>query len=123
MILEGLADEIGDTASEDRLDGVIEGRTDIGSTTKEQLIRARRGQGIFRANVRLNEKFCRVTGVSNPNFLRASHIKPWKDSSDEEKLSGCNGLLRPFLREFLIQSTYDLPRLTSEDSDSGVDSR
>jgi hypothetical protein len=50
-------------------------------------------RGFFRANVRLNEKACRVTRVSNPNFLRASHIKPWKDSSDEEKLHGCNGLL------------------------------
>jgi hypothetical protein len=29
----------------------IEGRTDIGDTQKQQLIQARRGQGIFRANV------------------------------------------------------------------------
>jgi len=93
VVLEGLSDEIGNSASEDSQEGVIKGRTDIGSTAKEQLVKARRGQGIFRANVRLNEKFCRVTGVSNPNFLRASHIKPWKDSSDEEKLNGCNGLL------------------------------
>jgi putative restriction endonuclease len=93
VVLENLSDEIGSSATEDRQEGVIKGRTDIGSTAKEQLVKARRGQGIFRANVRLNEKFCRVTGVSNPNFLRASHIKPWKDSSDEEKLSGCNGLL------------------------------
>lgn len=47
---------------------------------KKQLVKARRGQGIFRANVRLNEKACRVTRVSNPNFLRASHIKPWRHS-------------------------------------------
>jgi predicted restriction endonuclease len=25
--------------------------------------------------------------------LRASHIKPWKDSSDQEKIDGNNGLL------------------------------
>ena len=79
--------------SEDSQERLIKGRTDIGPTAKEQFVKARRGQGIFRANVRLNEKGCRVTKVANPNFLRASHIKPWKDSSDEDKLNGCNGLL------------------------------
>jgi putative restriction endonuclease len=87
-----LTDEVGGTAAEDSQEGLIRGRTDIGSTAKEQLVRARRGQGIFRANVRLNEKVCRITRVSSPTFLIASHIKPWKDSSDEEKLNGCNGL-------------------------------
>lgn len=76
-----------------RQEEAIKGRTDIGETTKDQLVKARRGQGVFRANVRLNEHACRVTGVSELRHLRASHIKPWKDSSDEEKLNGCNGLL------------------------------
>lgn len=71
----------------------IAGRTDIGETTKTQLVKARRGQGHFRANVRLNESRCRVTGVSDPTCLIASHIKPWSESNDEEKLHGCNGLL------------------------------
>lgn len=77
----------------DEQEANIKGRTDIGSTTKEQLVKSRRGQGIFKANVRLNEKKCRVTGTTDPMHLRASHIKPWKDSNDEEKLNGCNGLL------------------------------
>lgn len=71
----------------------ISGRTDIGATTKEQLVKSRRGQGIFKVNVRLNEKCCRVTGITDLAHLRASHIKPWKDCNDEEKLNGCNGLL------------------------------
>ncbi|NHV27587.1 hypothetical protein HAV18_15185 [Burkholderia sp. D-99] len=71
----------------------IRGRTDIGATTKEQLVKSRRGQGLFKANVRLNERRCRVTKIEDPAHLRASHIKPWRDSSDEEKLNGCNGLL------------------------------
>lgn len=71
----------------------LEGRTDIGATTKEQLVKSRRGQGVFRANVRLNEKSCRITKTTNPKHLRASHIKPWKDSTDQEKLSGFNGLM------------------------------
>lgn len=71
----------------------LQGRTDIGPTEKQQLISARRGQGIFKANVRLNEDRCRLTEVTDPQFLIASHIKPWRDCNDQEKLDGCNGLL------------------------------
>ena len=60
---------------------------------KVQLIKARRGQGIFKANVRLIETACRVTGVTDVKHLRASHIKPWASSSNQEKLDGHNGLL------------------------------
>lgn len=75
------------------LETAIVGRTDIGPTMKEQLVKSRRGQGLFKINVRRNEKACRVTGVTDPRNLRASHIKPWKDCTDMEKLNGCNGLL------------------------------
>ena len=71
----------------------LQGRTDIGEVERTQLVKARRGQGIFRANVRMNESCCRVTGITDPAHLRASHIKPWKDSTDSEKVHGCNGLL------------------------------
>lgn len=64
-----------------------------GDLEKIQLVKARRGQGIFKANVRLIESRCRVTGVSNIKHLRASHIKPWSKSTDSEKLDGHNGLL------------------------------
>ena len=77
----------------DVLEEGIVGRTDIGPTMKEQLVKSRRGQGLFKINVRRNEKSCRVTGVTDPRNLRASHIKPWKDCSDKEKLNGCNGLM------------------------------
>lgn len=78
---------------ENQIEQSIEGRTDIGVTTKDQLVKSRRGQGVFKANVRLNESGCRITGVNDPVHLRASHIKPWRDCTDEEKLNGCNGLL------------------------------
>ncbi len=71
----------------------LQGRTDIASTEKRQLVNARLGQGLFKNNVRLNEHACRITGVGQLHHLRASHIKPWKDSNDAEKLHGCNGLL------------------------------
>jgi hypothetical protein len=36
---------------------------------------------------------CRITGVDNPVHLVASHCKPWRDSTNEERLNGENGLL------------------------------
>jgi putative restriction endonuclease len=41
----------------------------------------------------LIERRCRVTGVDNSVHLRASHCKPWRDSNNEERLDGENGLL------------------------------
>jgi len=94
LTLRALEGELGDVEdAADQHEEALRGRTDVGATVKVQLVNARRGQGVFRANVRLNEKGCRVTGVTDPLHLRASHIKPWKDSNDEEKLNGCNGLL------------------------------
>lgn len=78
---------------EDQEERRIQGRTDIGPTEKDQLVRARRGQGIFRSEVGLREKGCRVTATKVGEHLRASHIKPWKNSSDKERLDGENGLL------------------------------
>jgi hypothetical protein len=82
-----------ETDSEYEIRLEIESRKLDGDLEKIQLTKARRGQGIFKANVRLVEKSCRVTGVSNIKHLRASHIKPWSASSNTEKLDGYNGLL------------------------------
>jgi hypothetical protein len=62
-------------------------------TERQAVIQARRGQGIFRQRVSVVEKQCRVTNVSNHEHLRASHCKPWRDSTNEERLDGENGLL------------------------------
>jgi hypothetical protein len=71
----------------------IEARKLDGDLEKIQLTKSRRGQGIFKANVRLVEDRCRITGVTNIKHLRASHIKPWSVSDNHEKLDGFNGLL------------------------------
>lgn len=66
----------------------------LAQTEKEQLIIARRGQGLFRRNVQLLERRCRITKVDREEHLRASHCKPWRDcASNEERLNGENGLL------------------------------
>ncbi len=67
-------------------------QTHLNVTQKTTLILARRGQGMFRSRVQVIEPFCRVTGVHSANFLVASHIKPWADSTDAERLDGNNGL-------------------------------
>lgn len=74
-------------------DEIASNRT-LAQTEKEQVILARRGQGLFRQNVQRLERACRVTKVDRPEHLRASHCKPWRDcGTNEERLDGENGLL------------------------------
>ena len=62
-------------------------------TERQQLVAARLGQGIFKSNVAKIEPVCRVTGVAERRHLIASHIKPWRDSDNFERMAGANGLL------------------------------
>jgi len=78
----------GDVAAED-----IRNDETIPVTFREQLVRARVGQGLFRSRVEMLEAGCRITGIRDRKFLRASHIKPWAQSDSYEKLDGNNGLL------------------------------
>jgi hypothetical protein len=65
----------------------------IPPTTRQALIRARVGQGLFKERVGLIERVCRLTFVNNPTHLVGSHIKSWRESTNEERLHGANGLL------------------------------
>jgi hypothetical protein len=65
----------------------------IPETQKLRLQQARIGQGQYRVEVLKVETSCRLTGVSDPSFLIASHIKPWRSSDDDERLDGHNGLM------------------------------
>jgi hypothetical protein len=78
---------------EHRLEERVAADTSIRETDREAIIRARRGQGIFKQRVMQIERRCRITGVDNPIHLVASHCKPWRDSTNEERLNGENGLL------------------------------
>ena len=77
----------------DSVEASLRMRMEISETEKLQLVKSRRGQGLFKANVRLVESACRVTGVNQISMLRASHVKPWSVSDDQEKIDGFNGLL------------------------------
>jgi hypothetical protein len=78
---------------ESKLEQQIESDWSVKETDREAIIRARRGQGLFKQRVMRIEARCRITGVDNPSYLLASHCKPWRDSSNEERLNGENGLL------------------------------
>jgi hypothetical protein len=71
----------------------IKKRHDISETTRKQLIDARRGQGEFRRGLLQKWGGCSVTGCLVNEVLRASHIKPWKAASDQERVDPNNGLL------------------------------
>lgn len=78
---------------EEHLRQSIEGDPELPPTDREALVLARRGQGLFRQRVQKVESRCRVTRVDRLEHLRASHCKPWRDSSHVERLDGENGLL------------------------------
>lgn len=91
----GLADSV-DThieAWEDKLEDEISGSSSMQDTEKEILIKARRGQGKFRELLLSREPRCRITGVDKPEHLIASHIKPWRSSSNQERLDPENGFM------------------------------
>ena len=63
------------------------------STKKDISASARVGQGIFRSQVlELWDNRCSVTRSTTGAAIRASHIKPWRYSTDEERLDPNNGL-------------------------------
>lgn len=79
---------------EDHIVEGVKGDRSLSDTERESIVLARRGQGVFKRNVHLIETECRITGVSRPEHLVASHCKPWRDcESHDERLSGENGLL------------------------------
>ena len=65
------------------------------STEAERLAVQRIGQDVFRKS--LMDYWggrCPITGLEQPELLRASHIKPWADcATDAERLDVFNGLL------------------------------
>jgi hypothetical protein len=66
----------------------------VSATEREATVRQRVGQNLFREGLlALWGGRCAITGLDAPELLRASHAKPWADSSDIERLDVFNGLL------------------------------
>lgn len=75
-------------------------------TEQEQIVVSRLGQGDFRRNVIRLWGSCSVTGLQTVSLLRASHIKPWKDSNNKERLTPYNGFLLIPDYDFLFDRGY-----------------
>jgi hypothetical protein len=65
----------------------------VTETERRALIKARKGQGIFRSEVIALWGSCAVTGCSLERVLLASHIVPWALATNAERLDPFNGLL------------------------------
>jgi hypothetical protein len=65
----------------------------IPATEKTTYINARVGQGKYRRELIGHWEVCALTGFSDTRLLVASHIKPWKVSTNNERLDSYNGLL------------------------------
>ena len=85
-----------DTAERDQENGslIADGLSASAPTERDALIRSRIGQGRFRYDLlEMWEGRCCITGLDIDALLRASHIKPWRDSNNAERLDPYNGLL------------------------------
>jgi hypothetical protein len=72
----------------------IQGNPSIPATVKQRLVDARLGQGKFRRDlVRVFGGRCAVSGMSVSAALRASHVLPWRESDNVQRLDPNNGLL------------------------------
>lgn len=70
------------------------------STEREGLVTSRVGQGAYRKRIIHRWRYkCAVTSFDKLDVLVASHIVPWSESTDEERLDVDNGLL--------LSPTYD----------------
>ena len=69
-------------------------------TERKGLVTSRVGQGLYRRDLLCKfQNKCAVTGAELKEILIASHIVPWKDSTDEERRDVNNGIL--------LSPTYD----------------
>jgi hypothetical protein len=83
-----------DSAVEDDLQSCAASYANAPETERQAIIAARRGQGRFRQELKiLWAERCSVTKSRALSLLRASHIKPWRDSTNSERLDRYNGLL------------------------------
>lgn len=62
-------------------------------TERQVVVAARMGQGRFRQELIDYWTGCSITNVDDPSLLRASHIKPWRAATNNERLAKWNGLL------------------------------
>lgn len=71
----------------------VENDNNIKATEKDSIVKSRIGQGIFRNNLIEYWHGCAISQCPFTWMLIASHIKPWRDADNQERLDTYNGLL------------------------------
>ncbi len=71
----------------------VENDNTIEITEKDSIVKSRVGQGTFRKELIEYWHGCAVSQCPLTWMLIASHIKPWRDSDNQERLDAYNGLL------------------------------
>ena len=66
---------------------------EISETDRLALIKTRINQGMFREQLLKRYDKCCLCGVNATDLLTASHIKPWSESNNNERLDPDNGFL------------------------------
>jgi len=77
------------------------GKSMFHGTEREQLVKQRIGQDVYRdALLKYWKNNCAITNLDVPEMLKASHIKPWaKCDNDSDRLNVYNG--------FLLSANFD----------------
>ena len=96
----------------DALTEILAELDSIPETERTAVLKSRIGQGVFRERLISYWKVCAVTGADCISVLRASHIKPWRDSSNEERLDQFNG----FLLTPNLDAAFDAGHISFENS-------
>lgn len=79
----------------------------LAETESEAKMKLRKGQQKFTQGLSpLWDHQCALCEIDLPELLRATHSKPWKDSTDEERLDIYNGLLLCCNHEILYEQGY-----------------
>lgn len=71
----------------------VENDNTIKVTEKDSIVKSRIGQGIFRKGLIEYWHGCAISQCPLTWMLIASHIKPWRDADNQERLDPYNGLL------------------------------
>lgn len=85
----------------------VENDNTIKMTEKDSIVKSRIGQGIFRKGLIEYWHGCAISQCPLTWMLIASHIKPWRDADNQERLDPYNGLLLlPIMTNYLIWAIF-----------------
>ena len=87
--------------SDEYLEDEVRGDETLQATTRESIIKARLGQGLFRRRVIQAYGECLITCLKEPRLLIASHVKPWRECCHDP-----NDCLNPE-NALLLSPTWD----------------